>query len=665
MANIHDYLHWRGDLPIEQFPFNEVDALILAKLSYIPFEKISLQSESTPISIRAAALSLLALPDLEQCVHLKDDIDLLRELSGSLRFCCMQLTNYVNQIEEENQTQFSAITVHVTDQFNYAVFRGTDATLVGWKENFNMSFIFPVPAQKRALKYLEDVSTATDSHFIVAGHSKGGNLAMYAAAFCNKETQDRITAVYNFDGPGFNEKVLVTPEYQRICSKMTTFVPQDSIVGLLLEHEEQYIIVKSMEKSVMQHDISSWEVERDHLFYLDQVTNSSQFIDRTLKGWIADMDVGQREKFVDALYSILAKTKAHTLQELDDRWFECTMVILSTLGSLDEETRKLITEALSLLVKNAKKNFGQISELWEVHESVGTPKVRGNQDMNNVIITVESGSDMPKDLAQYYGIRVVPMHITFGNQTKDDGSFPVSDICDYYETTGNIPKTSGSTPSDFITIFEQIHKEYPKKSILHLAYSAVTTCSYQSAVLASEGCDYIACVDTKQVTVGQTAIAVRVAQELKKHPEWSLEEAVQFAQKVIKSTEMCFAPQNLSFLRAGGRVSNAAALIWNILHLHPVIELKSGRLVAVKKLRGKMERTIPKLMEEFTTSKNLDREMIWLGSTIGLPEDVKRIAEDTAHKLGFQTIYWISAGGVITTHGGPGAFAMAGYSVTE
>lgn len=665
MANIHDYLHWRGDLPIEQFPFNEVDALILAKLSYIPFEKISLYSESKPISIRAAALSLLALPDLEQCVHFKDDIDLLRELSGSLRFCCMQLTNYVNQIEEENQTQFSAITVWVTDQFNYIAFRGTDATLVGWKENFNMGFIFPVPAQKSALRYLENAAATIDGGLIVGGHSKGGNLAMYAAALCNEKMQDRITAVYNFDGPGFNERVLATPEYQRICSKMTTFVPQDSIVGLLLEHEEQYIIVKSMGKSVMQHDMSSWEVERDHLFYLDRVTNSSRFIDRTLKGWIADMEISQREKFVDALYSILTKTQAHTLQELDDRWFECTMVILSTLSSLDEETRKLITETLSLLMKNAKRTLGQISEIWATNESVENNKPGENQDMNHVIITVESGSDIPKDLAQYYGIRVVPMHITFGNQTKDDGSFPVSDICDYYETFGKIPKTSGSTPGDFITIFEQIHKEHPEKSILHLAYSAVTTCSYQSAMIASEGCDYIACVDTKQVSIGQTAVAIRVAQELKKHPEWSLKETVQFAQKVIKCTEMCFVPQNLSFLRAGGRVSNTTSLIGDILHLHPVIELKNGSLVAVKKIRGKMERIIPKLIEEFTASKNLDREMVWLGSTIGLSEDIRRIAEDTAHKLGFQTIYWISAGGVITTHGGPGAFGMAGYSVSE
>lgn len=281
--------------------------------------------------------------------------------------------------------------------------------------------------------------------------------------------------------------------------------------------------------------------------------------------------------------------------------------------------------------------------------------------MSNIIITVESGSDIPKDLAQHYGIHVVPMHITFGEQTKKDGSFPVSDICDYYDESHKIPKTSGCTPEDFRVVFENLHHQYPEKSILHLAYSAVTTCSYQSAVIASEGCDYIACIDTKQVAAGQTAVAVRVAQKLEQHPEWTLSRAVSYAQEVISRVKMSFLPGDLNFLRAGGRVNNAAALVGTILSIHPVIELKNGYLIAGKKLRGRMQRIIPKLIEDFVNTENLERSIIWMESTIGLSEDTKRIAEDTAQKLGFQTIFWISAGGVITTHGGPGAFGLAGY----
>lgn len=282
--------------------------------------------------------------------------------------------------------------------------------------------------------------------------------------------------------------------------------------------------------------------------------------------------------------------------------------------------------------------------------------------MSNIIITVESGSDMPKDLAQQYGIFVIPMHITFGEETKKDGSFHVSDICDYYEQFQKIPKTSGCTPEDFRLVFEKIHRQYPDKSILHLAYSAVTTCSYQSAVIASEGCNYIACVDTQQVAAGQTAVAVRVAQMLQKRPEWPLSMAVSYAREVISRVKMSFLPDDLNFLRTGGRVSNAAALVGSILSIHPVIELKDGYLIAGKKWRGKMQRLIPRLIEDFVSRENLERTVIWMESTIGLPEEAKHIAEDTAKELGFQTIFWISAGGVITTHGGPGAFGLAGYT---
>ncbi len=358
MANIHDYLHWRGDLTTAQAPFNEVDALILAKLAYIPFEEIRLRRGSLPIAIGNAAKELLSQPGIEKHVHFDDDVQMLQELAESRRFCGMRLSNYVNRFDEESQTQFAAITVQVEDGLRYISYRGTDSTLVGWKENFNMTFTFPVPAQKSALDYLEQTEDMGKGSFILGGHSKGGNLAMYAAAMAEPAMQCRIDTVYNFDGPGFDEKMLDTPGYERICAKMNTFIPQASIVGLLLLHEEKYIVVKSTEKTgIMQHDISSWEVERDHLCYLDKVTNASRFIDRTLKGWVADVDIERREKFIDALYDIVSKTNAHTLHDLDDNWLESAAVILSTYGSLDEDTRKMITSILSLLIKNARENI--------------------------------------------------------------------------------------------------------------------------------------------------------------------------------------------------------------------------------------------------------------------------------------------------------------------
>ena len=371
MANIHDYLLWRGDLTLEKDGFNEIDALILAALSYLPFEKLSLKPMSAPISIREATLYLLALPDIEESVHLKDDIEFMRALLESDRFSGLLLTHYVNRIDEETQTQFAAITVQINETLSCVLFRGTDSTLVGWKENFNMSFTFPVPAQKSAVEYLETIATSLNGNLIVGGHSKGGNLAMCAATFCNPEIQDRIVSIYNLDGPGFDEKVLSTEQYQRVRDKMSTYVPQFSIVGMLLEHEEQYIIVRSAEKvGYLQHNIYSWEAERNHLVYLDSVSNGSRFIDYTLKGWIADMDINKRQKFVDALYEIISQTNVRTLKEMDAKWFESTIAIFSSIGNLDEETRNLITETLSLLEKSAKKTFGQVIETWGKDKSI-------------------------------------------------------------------------------------------------------------------------------------------------------------------------------------------------------------------------------------------------------------------------------------------------------
>lgn len=358
MENIFDYIRWRGDLSMESAAFNELDSLVLARLSYAPFDEINLQATDTPITVKNAANLLLAVPDIQQQVLWKYDVDLLSAVSKNTRFCGMTLSNYVNLIDAKTQMQFSAVAVRVADGLNYISFRGTDNTLIGWKEDFNMSFMSPVPAQEQAVEYLEHIAPLLHGDIILGGHSKGGNLAVYAAAFCRKEIQDRLISVYNFDGPGFDEKVLKTGQYRSIRDRAVTFVPQSSIVGMLLEHEETYTIVKSAQKSgFMQHDIYSWEVERDHFLYLDQVTNSSRFIDQTLKKWVADMDAVQRETLIDTMYDVVAQTNANTFNDMEANWFDTVKSILSSTINLDDNTRKLITQAISLLIKSARESI--------------------------------------------------------------------------------------------------------------------------------------------------------------------------------------------------------------------------------------------------------------------------------------------------------------------
>lgn len=282
--------------------------------------------------------------------------------------------------------------------------------------------------------------------------------------------------------------------------------------------------------------------------------------------------------------------------------------------------------------------------------------------MNPIIIVAETGSDLTPELAAQYNIQLVPMHVSFDSETLDDGSFPVQKICDYYQDTKKLPRTSGCSPEDFIQIFDEIHNSNPTAQILYLAYSAVTTCSYQSAIIAAEDRDYVTAIDTKQVSAGQAAVVVEVARLLQGNPEMSIQEAANAAQDLLSRAKMCFLPDNLEFLRAGGRVSNAVCLGSRILNIHPCIEILDGKLVATKKYRGKMKKVAAQLIKDYADSYNLNRDTLWMVYTIGLQDEIRAIAEETAKACGFRQVNWIQAGGVITTHGGPAAFGVAGFS---
>ena len=278
-----------------------------------------------------------------------------------------------------------------------------------------------------------------------------------------------------------------------------------------------------------------------------------------------------------------------------------------------------------------------------------------------IILMAETGADIPPELAQRYHIHIVPMHVTFGTETRDDGTFPSEEVCEFYEKTGILPKTSGSVPEDFVKAFDEVHARYPESQILYLAYSSVTTCSYQSAQIAAEGRDYVTSIDTKMVAGGQCAVVVRMAQLLEAHPEWEMPQAVEAVNDLIARARMCFIPDQLEFLRAGGRVSNAVALVGRVLGIHPLIEILDGNLTATKKLRGKLLGVAPKLVADYAEREGLDREELWLIWAPGFSDEVRSVVEESARACGFQTIHWVKTGGVITTHGGPGAFGVVGF----
>ena len=282
-----------------------------------------------------------------------------------------------------------------------------------------------------------------------------------------------------------------------------------------------------------------------------------------------------------------------------------------------------------------------------------------------ILITAETGSDITKEFAAQLGIVLIPMHVSMGSETLDDGKFPAEDVCAYYDRTGKVPTTSGSTPYDFESVYDPIFEADPDTRILHLAYSAVTTCSYHSCELAVEGKPYAAnvrIVDTKQVSVGQCAVVLAVSKWLDEHPEATLDEAAAAAVEISNQTKMCFIPKNLDYLRAGGRVSNAVALVGNLLQLHPCIEIIDGRLIAGKKYRGALSKQAPQLLKEFASKHNLKKDHLYFINTPYMDEAVRTALNAEAAVMGFRKVTWMKTGCVITCHGGAGAFGIVGVS---
>lgn len=360
MNNIIDYMNWRGDLDTAADPFNEIDSLILSRLSYIPFDGIVSENFHEKITIEEAAEKFLKQENAKQLVFWNDDILLAETVMKCRRFKHMRLSGYVNHVVSEELMQFSAVTVEINRNSNYIAFRGTDDTIVGWREDFNMSFLSTVPSQKRAVLYLNAAAETLPGKLILGGHSKGGNLAVYSAVFSEKNIQKRIRAVYNNDGPGFSLETINSPEYRAVSKKIHTFIPQSSIVGLLLEHEENYVIIHSVQKGIMQHDIYSWEVMGGRFVYLDTVTNGSRFIDKTLKDWVAGLDTEQREKFFNCLFEILGAANANTFKKMSSNWYNSSKAILKSYQSLDSSLKQIISQTLYMLFQCAKNNISII-----------------------------------------------------------------------------------------------------------------------------------------------------------------------------------------------------------------------------------------------------------------------------------------------------------------
>ncbi|MCA1011406.1 DegV family protein [Halobacillus halophilus] len=280
--------------------------------------------------------------------------------------------------------------------------------------------------------------------------------------------------------------------------------------------------------------------------------------------------------------------------------------------------------------------------------------------MRRIIISTESGADIPDDLVEKYNIQVVPMHIIMGGKDYLDGSLPVQDIYDYYERTKKIPSTTSTNVHEYQEFFTNIRKKFPNCTIIHIGYTSKASSSFQHAVMAAEEFENIFLIDALNVTGGLAAIVLDAARVLEKEPGIEPERFVERIEKIVPKSRLAFIPGSLEFLKAGGRVSNMASLIGTLLRIKPCIELKDGKLMSTKKYRGKMGRATENLLKDYLTEFNIDRKQIYFIYSIGLDERIKHRMEEVAKANDFQNIRWIQAGGMISTHSGAGGFGVAG-----
>lgn len=357
MANLSDYIAWRGDLTFSESEFNAVDSLILCCLVYIHFDDI--MSENDVITINEANTAFCNLPQEKRIMRAKEDKALLHIAAKSRRFGNLALSDYVSHFDFDKEKQFAAITINLGRNNTFIAFRGTDNTLIAWKEDFNMSFLDIVPSQIDAAEYLKTVADKIKGTLYIGGHSKGGNLAIYASAHSTEKIQKRIKTIYNHDGPGFNSNIINFSGYCSIINKIQTYVPQSSVIGMLLNHQEPYTVIQSTQRGVLQHDPYSWKVMGADFIKLEGTSKVSKTLDNTLTEWLAHTSPIQRERFVDALYTVFNGTENKKTFPPSTSWRENAEILITQWKNTSPKKRNIINKHFKTIINTAINNTGK------------------------------------------------------------------------------------------------------------------------------------------------------------------------------------------------------------------------------------------------------------------------------------------------------------------
>ena len=351
MGNIMDYISWRGDLSFEQSQFHEVDNLILACFSYVNLDGIPAVTKQKGIGLKKLTEEFMKLHTMKELEADKSFIRLapfmMMEMAKSVRFGKCVVRNYVNDIVTEAEQQFAAMEIVLEDGTSYVSFRGTDDTIIGWKEDFNLS-TGVVPAQKRAIEYLQKISEHTDGMLRVGGHSKGGNLAIYGSVMC-KSAHEKILEIYSNDGPGFSREFQELPEMKEMMPKIIRIIPEYSIIGTLLEHEKEPVIVASSSKGLLQHDGFSWEVQGPALVRRDSLNKTALRFIEILHKWIDGMDTEQKRLLIEDLFATLQASGYENLSEVQSGGLKSLAAMVKRVEKFAPESRGMMQELLTAI----------------------------------------------------------------------------------------------------------------------------------------------------------------------------------------------------------------------------------------------------------------------------------------------------------------------------
>ena len=359
MGTILDYLEQYGKYTFCEMPMTELDSLALCQLSYLKFDGMVPAPKDNQPSVTLKSLE--SHSDFEKLFadvrFEKPNRALAERMLAVRRFGDIRLNHYVNIVEEKWETQFSAITCELDDGSVYVAYRGTDETIIGWKEDFNMAFISPVPAQECSVMYLEAVAEKLSGPLYLGGHSKGGNLAVYSAMKSREEIQNRILRIYSMDGPGFRPEVLEQSGYDRIADRVEKILPHSSLVGMLFESDTNYKVVKSKTFGLAQHDPYTWLVTGNHLVRANDVYERRKQIDNTLNQWILSLNEEQLHTFVDTLFQVISASQADNLIDFTAEWKKSMNGVITAMKELDAQTAEALKSMIRSLFEMAGNNM--------------------------------------------------------------------------------------------------------------------------------------------------------------------------------------------------------------------------------------------------------------------------------------------------------------------